>query len=142
MIGKAEWFHSRKYTGWGLSPKGWQGWAYPIAMALPPLAFSALYGGPAEIRMAVIGLWVVILALDTIDIMANLKKDEREAAHEAIAEGNVAWFMVVVLAIGVAFEVASSAVRGALSVDPFLLIALLGAVIVKAATNIFLERAN
>jgi len=27
MIGNPEWFQRRKYGGWGIFPKTWQGWA-------------------------------------------------------------------------------------------------------------------
>lgn len=28
MFAKTEWFQKRKYGGWGLTPRTWQGWAY------------------------------------------------------------------------------------------------------------------
>ncbi|HIH09068.1 MAG TPA: hypothetical protein HA254_00185 [Candidatus Diapherotrites archaeon] len=142
MLGKPDWFQSRKYTGWGLTPKTWQGWAYLAVMVVPVFAFNWLYRGPGEIRIAAIGIWALIFVLDTLDIMARLKKDERETMHEAIAERNAAWFMVLVLAIGIAYQAASSAVRGMFAVDPFIIAALFGAMIIKMATNICLERKN
>lgn len=33
MIAQKEWFGRRKYTGWGVTPKTWQGWVY-IAVAV------------------------------------------------------------------------------------------------------------
>ena len=140
MIGKPEWFSRRKYTGWGFNPVTWQGWAYICLIALPPFAFNTLYNGPAEIRIGAMVVWAVIFIVDAIDIMAKLKKDEREEAHEAIAERNAAWVMVLVLAIGIAYQAASSIASGTLLVDPFILAAIALALIAKGATNIYLDR--
>lgn len=35
MIARADWFRRRKYGGWGVSPRTWQGWAYIVAILLP-----------------------------------------------------------------------------------------------------------
>lgn len=35
MIGNPKWFNPRKYTGWGLTPNCWQGWAYIFGFLLP-----------------------------------------------------------------------------------------------------------
>ena len=140
MLGKPEWFQRRKYTGWGLTPAKWQGWAYIIVMVVPVFALNQFYSGPREIWLAAMGAWTLFFILDALDIMAKLKKDEREAAHEALAERNVAWFMVLVLAVGFAFEIASGAAKGMLTFNPFIAAALFGGLIIKAATNWHLER--
>jgi small basic protein len=140
MIGKPEWFARRKYSGWGLTPKTWQGWAYILAMIVPLIVFQAMPYWSAEIRVAVTIVWVVVLAVDIFDIMIHLKIDEREKMHEALAERNAAWFMVVVLAIGLAYELAANATVGRAYVNPFIAIALFGAVVIKAFSNIYLEK--
>ncbi len=139
MIGKPEWFQRRKYSGWGFSPKTWQGYAYIAALiaVLFGLQLLPLGGNPKLVIMIV---FAGVFTLDTIDIMMRLKKDEREIVHEAIAERNVAWFMVMVIAVGIAYQASQSAVLGKNNVDPFLIIALGGGLLVKIATNIYLER--
>lgn len=140
MIGKPEWFIRRKYTGWGLTPKTWQGWVYILAMMIPLIVFQALPDLDAEIRTGVTVVWIAVFALDAIDIMRRLKKDEREGMHEAFAERNAAWFMVVVLAAGLAYELGTNAEKGIFFVDPFIAFALFGAVVVKGFSIICLEK--
>ena len=140
MLGKAEWFGRRKYTGWGLTPKTWQGWAYMIVILGPFIVFHSIGNWSEEVKLGVTGVWIAFVVLDAIDMMMHLKKDERETIHEAIAERNAAWFMVAVLAIGLAYETITHALQNEFYVNPILAIALFGAVIIKAATNIYLER--
>jgi hypothetical protein len=140
MIGKPEWFGRRKYTGWGLTLKTWQGWAYILAMIIPLIVFQEMPQWSAEIRVAVTFIWIVVLGADVLDIMLHLKIDEREKLHEALAERNAAWFMVVVLAIGIAYELTSNAALGKVYVNPFIAVALFGAVAIKAFSNIYLEK--
>lgn len=142
MIGKPEWFARRKYGGWGLTPATWQGWVYIAAMILPLMVFQALPYWSAEVRFAVTGIWVLVLAVDVLDIMVRLKMDEREKQHEAIAERNAAWYMVVVLAAGLIYDMAVNALQQKVYVNPFIAAALFGAVLVKAATNIYLDKKN
>jgi hypothetical protein len=142
MIGKPEWFARRKYGGWGLTPATWQGWVYIAAMILPLMAFQALPYWTTEVRLAVTCIWVIVLAVDVLDIMMRLKMDEREKLHEAIAERNVAWYMVLVLAAGLGYDLIVNALQQKVYVNPFIAAALLGAVLVKAATNIYLDKKN
>ncbi len=141
MIGKPEWFQRRKFTGWGFSPRTWQGWVYIAVLVGLMMGIQVLpVSGEAKTMLMII--YSIIFAIDAIDIMLRLRKDERETRHEAIAERNVAWFMVTVMAIGIAYQAASSAVAGNvgfLPVDPILLIALFGGLVVKIATNLYLE---
>ncbi len=62
MLGKPEWFERRKYSGWGLTPKTWQGWAYIALMALPVLVMPVI---PASAQWAtyLIYAWLLIAAL-------------------------------------------------------------------------------
>src|SRR3989344_3475445 len=115
MIGKPNWFVRRKYGGWGLFPATWQGWVY----------------------------LVIFLVADTIDIMIRIKKDERETLHEALAERNALWVIIFILAAGIAYQAAQSAIlKGVPYVDPVIIIAIVAGLIAKAATNIYLDKRN
>lgn len=83
---------------------------------------------------------VVAFLADTLHIMARLKLDEREVLHEAIAERNAMWAMVFTLAMGLAFQISSGAVKHKVEFDPVIAAALIIALIVKSASNIYLER--
>ncbi len=140
MIGKPEWFQRRKYGGWGLHPKDWRGWVYILAFAIPIIVFQAIPIWNLEFRLVITGIWALILIIDTIDLFIKLKKDEREKIHEAIAERNAMWTISAILAIGIAFQVAVSAVRQQMLVDYWLIAALVSGLIVKAMTNYYLDR--
>ncbi len=141
MIGKKEWFKRRKYSGWGVVPATWQGWAYTAVMVSPLVALSFMQVNEAV--PAVLVVWFLIFAADMVDIMIHVPRDEREKQHEAIAERNALWVMIVILACGVAFEVARNTAQGKTAlVDPVIIIALLGALVAKAITNWYLDRNN
>jgi len=142
MIGKPEWFARRKYGGWGICPKTWQGWVYVII-------FIAIIFGAQQISfidynqlMVITFLIAVIFIVDTIDIMRKLKRDEREKIHEAIAERNALWAMITVLTIGIGYQSAVSVVKQTFQVDWVILVALFSALIVKAISNIYLDKKN
>jgi hypothetical protein len=138
MIGNPKWFSPRKYSGWGLSPNCWQGWAYIALIALPMVIISklTLSGSLSTILMFT---WAIIFSIDFIHIFINMKKDERDAAHEAISERNAMWFVITALALGIAYQASISAVNSAYQVDPVILIALFGGLIVKAASQFYLR---
>jgi hypothetical protein len=144
MIGKPEWFGRRKYSGWGITPKTWQGWVYIAAIIAPIAIFQALPFWSMTVRLVITGIWALFLAFDITDIMVHLKKDEREQIHEAISDRNAAWFMVVVLAIGFSYDYARNTVLNHgfswSSINPFMAAALFGGLLVKAISNIYLER--
>ena len=140
MLGKPEWFERRKFMGWGIKPKTWQGGLYLVALLAPLIIFVSYFKGAEEVKFGVVGLWVVFVLLDTLDIMRKLNKDEREERHEAIAERNAAWFMVAVLTVGFGYDMIMSTIQGVFAVHPFIVVALFGAVVVKAVSNYWLER--
>ncbi|MFA6603448.1 MAG: hypothetical protein WCT10_01245 [Patescibacteria group bacterium] len=143
MLGKPEWFQRRKYGGWGYCPKSWQGWVYVAAIVAPIFLIQYLpFGGAEEWRFAALFIWGAIITADAIHIMANMTKDERERAHEALAERNALWAMIIALCAGVGYQAAAGIVRGEFTVDPVILAALFAGVIAKAATNIYLDRKN
>jgi len=140
MIGKPEWFQRRKFGGWGITPKTWQGWLYIAIFLLPIIAFQTIYQGAEEIKFGVTIVWVGLLLIDALDIMRKLNKDEREERHEAIAERNAAWFMVVILTIGMGYDIITHALVQEFYINPFIAIALFGAVVVKGISNYWLEK--
>ena len=138
MIAKSSWFSPRKYGGWGLTPNCWQGWAYigVITLLLVLVSNLNLPGFWSTGLMLALG---TIFTVDFIDIFVHLKKDERDVIHEALAERNAMWFMVATLGVGVAYQASVGVVTKSLSLDPVILIALIGSVIVKAATHWYLR---
>jgi hypothetical protein len=142
MIGKAKWFRRRKYGGWGLFPNTWQGWAYIGALILSMAVIQYLPLGDTQTKVIISLVVVGLFVLDTIDIMIHLPMDERDRLHEAKAERNALWVMLAVLIVGVGYQSATSVVSKTSEVDPVIIIAIIGAVIAKAITNIYLDRKN
>jgi hypothetical protein len=140
MIAKKEWFKRRKYGGWGVSPRTWQGWVYIAFILIPFMIFQAIPAWSEKSRLIVTGVWIGFLFIDIIPVMVNLKRDEREFKIEAMAERNAAWFMSLVLAIGIFYEIVRSALNETISVNVFLVIALFGGAIVKTISNVIYER--
>jgi threonine/homoserine/homoserine lactone efflux protein len=141
MIGKPQWFRRRKYTGWGFTPVTWEGWVY-VFISILPLVLLTGFGPVNQTRMILIVIWALIVGFDFVDIIIHLPKDERDMIHEAIAERNALWVMIAVLAIGVGYQTASSAVAGAVKVDPIIIIAIIAGLVAKAISNIYLDSKN
>jgi hypothetical protein len=140
MIGRSEWFQRRKYLGWGIGPKTWQGWVY-IIVALGIFAvFQALPFMDTRMRIYLTIGWVAFLLLDVGHIMVTLKRDEREHKIEAISERNAAWAIMMVLVIGVLYQIITSALNQEVRVDWFLIAALFAGLIAKSISNFVLER--
>ncbi|MDD2758135.1 MAG: hypothetical protein PHD72_02025 [Patescibacteria group bacterium] len=140
MIGKTAWFQRRKYGGWGIFPKTWQGWVYIVAAIIPLAIFQYIPFLTAEVRFAATTVWVVVLLLDVFHIMVNLNRDEREYKIEAISERNSAWAMVLMVGIGVAYQSFNSIGAEVPNVDPFLIAVLAVGVLAKAISNIYYSR--
>lgn len=139
MIGKSAWFSRRKYTGWGLTPKTWQGWAYIVAIIAPFIIVAETHAF-GTIQIAFLAVWGAVFFADLIDIMMHMAKDERDRIHEAIAERNAMWALVTVLALGIIYQSVLSAASQGMRVDPVILVALLVAVAVKMVSNIYLDK--
>ncbi|MFA5416547.1 MAG: hypothetical protein WC295_13740 [Methanoregula sp.] len=139
MIAKPEWFERRKYSGWGVKPRSWQGWIYTLVMIVPLVIFQAIPNWDTQVRTAGTVLWVAFILLDILPIMVTLKKDEREYKNEAIAERNAAWFMVLILVIGILYEIIISGMNNEFSINWFMVLALFGGVVVKAVSNYNLD---
>jgi cobalamin synthase len=141
MIGRPEWFSRRKYGGWGLFPKTWQGWVYLLVVI--GLVVSLQYLPVVETtRTFLMVAVVIILVADVVDIMRKIPMDEREKLHEAFAERNALWVIITVLAGGVLYQAVISGMEGEVHVDPVIIVALLAGVVTKAISNIYLDRKN
>lgn len=138
MIAKAKWFSQRKYSGWGLTPNCWQGWVY-IAAVIAPIMVVPYLNLPGQLPTILQIIWAVIIGIDMIDVFFHIKKDERDVLHEALAERNAMWFMVTALAAGVAYQAAVSVASQSYKVDPVIIVALFGALAVKAGTHWYLR---
>ena len=72
--------------------------------------------------------------------LCELKKDERDKKHEAIADRNALWVLLGVLIVGILYQSITSALQNIpLEVDYFLVAALLAAVLIRAFTNYYLD---
>ena len=129
MIANPKWFNLRKYSGWGLTPNCWQGWAYIFAYIFPIIFISNLSINQNYKNIFSFTL-IGILIIDVLHIMTQIKKDERERLHEAIADRNALWFLL--------FALIAWAFINQITV-PILIGILLGATAVKAATQIYLR---
>jgi len=142
MIAKAEWFKRRKYTGWGLTPKDWRGWTY-IAIVLGVfIGLQALPSWNSLTRAIITGAFLLFLFLDSTNAMLKMKKDERETLHEAKAERNSLYVIVIILSVGLAYQIARSAISQKVLVDWFIVAALVIGLIVKSISNIYYEKNN
>jgi hypothetical protein len=84
--------------------------------------------------------WVVFLLLDVTHIMVALKKDEREEKIEALSERNSAWVMMLILVIGILYEIIGGSLQGLVSVNWFLVATLFGGMVAKTVSNYHLEK--
>lgn len=139
MIAKPQWFKRRKYFGWGACPATWQGWLY-LAVAIAIIAIIQVLPLNTELKLGLTVLLAIILLIDIATIMPKLSKDERDKKHEAIAERNALWAMLLVLVIGVGYEISSNLVQNKVYVDPFVIAAIIIGLLVKAISNIYLDR--
>jgi hypothetical protein len=140
MLGKADWFQKRKYGGWGIAPKTWQGWVYILTFIAILLIFQLLPFWNDFQRFVFTGVWLLILSVDVIQIMINLKKDELEKIQEAVVERNASWAMAFVLTIGILYQLISSGLQEKIELDPFLALALAGGLIAKSISYWKLEK--
>ncbi len=140
MIAQPEWFNLRKYGGWGVTPRSWQGWVYIIGIFVPLVIFLSLPDLDSQVRTAGTVLWLVFVALDLLPIIVTMKKDEREYKNEAVAERNASWFMVAVLMIGILYELVISGLSHEFSLNWFMILALFGGAIVKGASHYHMDK--
>lgn len=141
MIGNPNWFKRRKYTGWGLTPTTWQGWLYVIVSTGTIISVAALIKYQSiqlHYQITIILSMIALMVLDVLDIARQINKDERERMHEAFAERNVSWYMNFILACGIMYQSFTSILAGNLSIDPFIIAAILGGAVIKGVSNWYL----
>ena len=129
MIGNPKWFNLRKYTGWGLTPNCWQGWLYVAIFIIPFIIFDSVSLNQ-NFKNIFTPIWIAVFLIDIFHIMTQIKKDERERLHEAIADRNALWFIMFALIIWVITKQIF---------DPIFFIAIIGAMLVKAGTQFYLR---
>ncbi|MEM4525685.1 MAG: hypothetical protein QXH54_04905 [Methanothermobacter sp.] len=139
IVARPEWFGIRKYSGWGVSIKTWQGAVY-IAGVISFLVLIQLTPLNTEQRTIITVAWLIFVFIDLFDVMWKVKKDEREYLHEAAAERNAAWAMMTILVIGILTELLYNAMQKRVYVDPFMVTALIVGAIVKSINYYKLER--
>ncbi len=142
MIGKPEWFKRRKYSGWGLTPKTWQGWAYIAIFLTPVLILNIIPSWDQKVKTIFIAVWALFLIIDVFDMMRKLNNDERERIHEAIAERNALWGIIMVIVAGILYDIITNVQLQEVYVNPFYIAALVVALLIKAISNIYLDRKN
>jgi len=139
MIAKAEWFNRRKYTGWGLTPKTWQGVMYTFTIVgVFALILNLSIG--ETLKMVLTGIWAFFILIDILRLMASLKLDEREQKIEAIAERNASWTMVASTAITILFVTTIAKELKGTDLIPVLVFPMIVGVIVKGLSNFILDR--
>ncbi len=78
MIGRPDWFAKKKYTGWGIRPKTWQGWVY-ILVAILVIIF--IYYQPwwdwsLQVRRTVTLIWAGLFIADVLHIFFLISKQK------------------------------------------------------------------
>jgi hypothetical protein len=142
MLGRPKWFQRRKYAGWGIFPKTWQGWAYiGVAIAIAVLIQYFPLGNEQTKAIATM-LFIAIIILDVVHIMANLPMDERDRIHEAIAERNALYALLAALCVGIGWQAGTGIINNNVQVDPVIIAALVVGLLAKAISNIYLDRKN
>ena len=120
VIAKSEWF-GKRYLGWGRRPVTWQGWTYVLVLVG---LIAILVHSPLAQEYKVIDIGGTMVH----------QKDEREKIHEAIAERNALWAIVLVSAGILAYQFHLG------DVDWLFLGAIFLGLVVKAASNIWLDK--
>ncbi len=142
MIGKPEWFTTRKF-GWGLGVRSKEGLLYILAALILVVAVSEL---PIDdgAKLAGAGIIVGILLVDTLHIMTKIYTglDERENKHQLIAETNAAYAGVFILAAIIVYQSVGPIFENR-APDPAVImpavVTLLAMSLVKGSTLFYLE---
>ncbi|MFH1393449.1 MAG: hypothetical protein ABII71_02495 [Candidatus Micrarchaeota archaeon] len=111
MIGKPEWFTTRKF-GWGLGIRSKEGIIY-IAAALAIVFALAVLPLDGTVRLAVMALVIGALLVDTLHIMVQIysKLDEREQRHQMLAETNAAYVGVIGIALYIVYLIVDAGLK-------------------------------
>jgi len=109
---------------------------------VPLIVFHILPFWNTLTRIVVTAAWALLVIIDTVDIMIKMKKDERERIHEAVAERNALWGMLIVIVAGIFYDIVTNALQERIYVNPFLIGALVVGLIIKCVSNIYLDKKN
>lgn len=141
---KPEWFRRRKYSGWGVTPITWQGWLTLIIL-VAPIAFFALKmknGAPlVSIMFILFVVYFIAFMFFIFGLMSRIKSDERNRSHEAIADRNALWALIMIIAVGLVIEgVLPEWVHSVAQVNPFIVGGILAAWLVKVVSMYWLDK--
>jgi hypothetical protein len=139
MIAKQEWFTRRKYTGWGLSPKTWQGWVYVGMIAVVAVFIQSLPLAEDWKMGLTMGL-IALIAIDVLHVMTSIKLDEREQKIESTAERNASWAMVTASVITILYVATIGGDSKGVELMPALIFPLMAGVVAKGLSNFILSR--
>jgi hypothetical protein len=139
MIAKATWFNRRKYSGWGLTPKNWQGVVYIMGIAaivaiIQNLGFNETY------KLIISIVLIIFILVDLLQAMAAIKLDEREQKIEAIAERNASWTMVAASALSIIYVSTIGKDLNGTELIPVLILPILVGTVAKGVSNYILDR--
>lgn len=139
MIAKAKWFNRRKYTGWGLEPKTWQGFLYVgVLVTVLVLIQSLPLEAGWKIGLSVGG--VVFILVDVLQALASIKLDEREQKMETMAERNASWTMVTALAFSIIYLTTLGNNMVGSELIPLVVLPIILGMIAKGVTYYVLEK--
>jgi hypothetical protein len=139
MIAQTSWFNRRKYTGWGLTPKTWQGFLYVGIIVIVEILIQSLPLGDG-LKMGLTIVWVALISIDVLHVMASIKMDEREQKIEAITERNASWAMVSALVIVLLYVTTIGSNLKGTELMPVLIFPLIAGVTVKGLSNYILDK--
>ena len=137
MIGKPTWF-KRRTVGWGIRPVTVQGWIY-VGCILALCFAGALLPVSKTTQLAVTAGLILVVILDTFNIMVHMPANECAQQPKARAERNAAWFKSCFLIALLVYQ-AQSALTCAAQINPFLLCIILGGALAKVLTYWYLQR--
>jgi hypothetical protein len=139
MITNPKWFELQD-TGW-VKPKTWQAWVYIAGILLFQILIYTieLPSFSWTTRIIFDCVLFLVVCIDILQVKSKINNDERDFIHEAIAQRNSSWFMLVTIIIALNYQLISSLIDGKFSYDPWLVIALSGACLVRLISQWYLK---
>lgn len=141
---KTEWFRRKKLTGWGVMPVTWQGWVCLIVLVVPLAVLGENITPGMNLKswqFISFAAYLGFILFGSFALMIRIKVDERQRLHEAISDRNALWFLIFILCVGVIAEsVAPEMVRNMGIINPFVMIGILGAWVVKVISGLYLNK--
>jgi hypothetical protein len=141
MIAKPEWFNRRKYSGWGLTPKTWQGFLYTLIIIGVYVFISRVFIDDI-LKMVFVGIWTLFVLIDVLRLMSSIHLDEREQKIEAISERNASWTMVASIALSILFVMTMGKDLKGIDLMPVLVFPVVFGMVIKGLSNYILDRGD